>query len=117
MCLKQRIGKKGEDIACKYLKENKYIIVERNFRCRQGEIDIIAQDTVKKELVFIEVKTRTNLNYGTPSSAVDKKKQIHILKVLKYYLYKNKIKDVPIRIDVIEVLGHQYKINHIKQAF
>ena len=60
MHIKQEIGRKGEDIVCKYLKENNYIIVERNFTCRQGEIDIIAKDKDTQEIVLIEVKTRQN---------------------------------------------------------
>ena len=58
MYLRHEIGKLGEDLAIKYLKEKGYEIIERNFRCKQGEIDIIAK--AKEEYVFIEVKTRTN---------------------------------------------------------
>ena len=119
MRLKQEIGKIGENLACKYLKKNKYIIIDRNFSCKQGEIDIIACDERKKELVFIEVKTRSNLKYGRPSQAVDKIKRNHIIRSAKYYNYKNKIQNIPIRFDVIEILLNNscYKINHIKQAF
>lgn len=117
MCLKQTIGKKGEDIACKYLEENNYIIIERNFYCRQGEIDIIAKDCKTNELVFIEVKTRTNLNYGMPAEAVNEQKRSHIIKVAEYYIYKNKIRNTPIRFDVIEIFGSNFKLEHIKQAF
>ena len=67
------LGKTGEEIATQYLIENGYKLVIRNFRCRQGEIDIIAKD--KDEIVFIEVKTRKNANYGSPVDAVDKRKQ------------------------------------------
>lgn len=119
MCLKQKIGKIGEDIACKYLQKNKYIIIDRNFRCKQGEIDIIACDEKSRELVFIEVKTRSNTKYGRPSEAVRKLKKNHIIGSAKYYNYKNRIKNIPIRFDVIEVFlcNSNYKINHIKQAF
>ena len=119
MCLKQKRGKKGENLACKYLQKHQYTIIDRNFRCRQGEIDIIACDEQAKELVFFEVKTRTSLRYGRPSESIQKLKQNHIISVTKYYIYKNKIKDIPIRFDVIEVFlsNSNYKINHIKQAF
>lgn len=110
-------GKLGEDIAVHYLKRNGYIILDRNFECRQGEIDIIALDN--KEIVFIEVKTRTSNRYGLPSEAVNKIKQKHMLQSIKYYLYIRNLSDEFIRIDVIEVYvkNNVYKINHIKQAF
>ena len=55
MYINQQIGKLGEDLACKYLKENKYTIIERNFNCKKGEVDIIDYDTYRNELVFLEV--------------------------------------------------------------
>ena len=88
MCYKQVTGKLGEDLATKYLEKIGYKIVARNFRCRQGEIDIIARKS--EELVFVEVKARTNLSYGSPAEAVDFAKQKHMEKVAKYYLYKNR---------------------------
>ncbi len=117
MYFRQQIGKIGEDLACSYLENNNYYIIERNFLCRQGEIDIIAKDKTKKELVFIEVKARSNFNYGIPAEAVTKEKQRHLKYAIKYYLYKNHIENVAIRIDVVEVLIRKgdYKINHIKQ--
>ena len=118
MYFKREIGKWGENLACQYLEENGYKIIERNFLCRQGEIDIIAKDILKKEIVFLEVKTRSNFRYGNPADAVDVGKQRHIRQVAKYYIYKNRIKDIAIRIDVIEVYIQKAKfsINHIKQA-
>ena len=112
---KQEIGKLGENLATKYLKQNKYVILDRNFRCKQGEIDIIAIDS--KQIIFVEVKTRTNLSYGNPSEAVHKLKRLHMKKVAKYYLYINNITKIPIRFDVIEIYikNQKYKINHIKQ--
>ena len=100
-----------------YLKQNGYVILDRNFECRQGEIDIIALD--KKEIVFIEVKTRTSNKYGAPSEAVNKIKQKHMLQTIKYYLYIRNLSDEFIRVDVIEVYikNNVYKVNHIKQAF
>lgn len=111
-------GRKGEDVAVKYLKKQGYIIMQRNFRCKIGEIDIIAFDKNKKELVFFEVKTRKNTSYGTPAEAITVNKKKHIYKVAQYYLYSKKIEDELIRIDVIEVYlkGDLYKINHLKQA-
>ena len=110
------LGKTGEEIGTKYLIKNGYKIIIRNFRCRQGEIDIIAQD--KNEIVFIEVKTRKNTNYGYPIDAVDKRKQKHILNASKYYIYINKLEKRNIRFDVIEIYKKdKFYINHIKNIY
>ena len=69
MYLRHEIGKIGEDIAVSYLEKLGYIIIERNFIANQGEIDIIAKD--KKEFVFIEVKTRTSMQFGRPVEAIN----------------------------------------------
>ena len=116
MYINQEIGKLGEDIAVNYLKQKGYKILDRNFECRQGELDIIALD--KKEIVFIEVKTRTSNRYGLPSEAVNKIKQKHMLQSIKYYLYTRNLNDEFVRIDVIEVYikDNVYKVNHIKKA-
>ena len=73
---KQELGKAGEDVSCIYLEQIGYRIIERNFHCRQGEIDIIAKD--RDEYVFIEVKTRSNTFFGRPKEAVNRPKQKHI---------------------------------------
>ena len=118
MYKKMAVGKYGEDLACKYLEKNNYNILDRNFSCMQGEIDIIAYDKKSKEIAFIEVKSRTNFNYGFPSEAVDKRKQKHILNSARYYMYVKRLDNTFVRIDVIEIVFHneQYKLNHIKNA-
>lgn len=110
------IGKRGEQIAIDYLKGQGYVILEKNFSSRQGEIDIIAKD--KEEVVFVEVKTRTNFLYGKPIEAVDLKKQKHLLSTAKYYLLKHNLKNSFIRIDIIEIFLKEGKriINHIKNC-
>lgn len=121
MYIKREIGELGEKLAAKYLMQNNYKIIEKNFTCRQGEIDIIAKDNSKQELVFIEVKTRTNFKYGLPSESVTENKQKHIYRTAEYYVYKNKIKNVAIRFDIIEIKidikNKIYSINHIRNAF
>ena len=110
---RHELGKTGEEIGTQYLINNGYKLIIRNFRCRQGEVDIIAKD--KDEIVFIEVKTRRNTNYGYPIDAVDKRKQKHILNASKYYVYKNKLEKRKIRFDVIEIYKKdKFYINHIK---
>ena len=118
MYFKQSIGKLGEDIACLYLEKNNYKIIKRNFRCKQGELDIIAFN-LKKELIFIEVKTRNNINYGFACEAVNKYKKRHIYNCAKYYLFLNNFNNINIRFDIIEIYFKNNKtyLNHIKQAF
>lgn len=119
MHFKQLIGKTGEQLACEYLLKNNHIIVQKNFYCYQGEIDIIAKDLISNELVFVEVKTRRNYKFGCPVDGIDYNKRSHLLKSCQYYLYKNSINDISVRIDVIEVfINHNsFKINHLKQVF
>ncbi len=115
---KQVIGKYGENLVCKYFEENDYKILDRNFKCNQGEIDIIVFDYSCKEIVFCEVKTRTNFNYGFPSEAVNKIKQKHMISSAKYYLYRNGLENMFVRFDVIEVVINKgrYKLNHLKNV-
>ena len=109
------IGKLGEDVAERYLKQKGYKILARNFSCKQGELDIIAENS--GFLVFFEVKTRSNFLYGTPADAVDKNKIKHIIKVAKYYLHIHGWENRFIRFDVIEVYIDKglAKVHHIPQ--
>lgn len=113
-------GTLGENIATKYLIKQGYDIYERNFRCKLGEIDIIAIDKIdKNELVFIEVKTRMQDLYGRPSEAVDDRKAKHLYKAAEVFLMVHKLEKAFVRFDVIEIIecsSHQFKINHIKNA-
>lgn len=110
----RKIGTKYEEKAAEYLKSKGYDIIERNFTCRQGEIDIIAKEG--ETLVFVEVKYRNSTRYGTPSEAVDTKKQYRIMTAAQYYIVKNRISDdTQCRYDVIAILGN--KIELIKNAF
>ncbi|MCL2341989.1 MAG: YraN family protein, partial [Firmicutes bacterium] len=89
-------------------------------RCNFGEIDVVARDLDKNEIVFIEVKTRKSKTYGDASEAIDYYKKKHIIKSAEYFVWINRLENEYIRIDVIEVyLGKNSKprINHIKQAF
>ncbi len=84
MADKIKIGQLGEDIATEILKAKGYYIIRRNFSCPYGEIDIIA---IKDKIIcFIEVKTRSTVQYGSPGEAVDLKKQRHIKNGAKYFL-------------------------------
>ena len=109
------LGIEGENIACKFLKSKGYKILLKNFRCRQGEIDIIAKD--ENEIVFVEVKTRGNFNYGSPSEAIDRNKRNRIIKASKYFLYVKKLENRNIRFDVIEIIKKdKFYVRHIKNV-
>lgn len=93
-----------ETMAADFLQENGYQIIEQNFYCRTGEIDLIAKDG--NYLVFIEVKYRTNRKNGLPEEAVDKIKQRQIIKTAVYYMMKKGCAgDTPCRFDVVAILG------------
>lgn len=111
---KRTLGTEYEKKACTYLQEQKYEILECNYRCRMGEIDIIARDG--KYLVFLEVKYRGKGTCGYAASAVTKKKQQVISHVAAFYLLKNRLSDsTPCRFDVVAIDGDQ--ITLYKNAF
>ena len=85
---RQKLGKIGETFAEQVLCLEGYRILERNFRCREGEIDLIADKG--DELFFIEVKTRRNFTFGQPCEAVDQRKQINLRKAARAYVTKRK---------------------------
>ena len=108
----------GEMLVITYLENMNYEILDKNYKTKFGEIDIIAKD--KKEYVFIEVKTRTSSKYGMPSEAVDFNKEKHIKKSSQVYVYLNNLENKYIRYDVIEVYfinKNKYYINHLKNNF
>lgn len=109
------LGKKGEEFAVNYLQNIGYTILEKNFFCRQGEIDVIALDG--NYIVIIEIKSRTNEEFGLPSEAVTKIKLKHMLKAATYYLYTRNLENANVRIDVVEVYVRKdkYHVNHLKQ--
>jgi putative endonuclease len=114
----QVLGKQGEALAVHYLQQRKYTIIEQNFRCKCGELDIIAREG--KVIVFIEVKTRKNLSYGPPQLAVTTFKQRQISKAALFYLAQKKMQGTNARFDVIAILlGYNEvpQIEHIINAF
>lgn len=107
------IGCSYERLAGKYLEQKGYQIVEYNFRCSQGEIDIIAKDG--EYLVFCEVKYRSDEKKGNPLEAVSIAKQRKISKAAMYYVTTRQMTDTACRFDVVGILKN--KIRVIKQAF
>ncbi len=117
----KNFGQEGEDIAAGLLEEKGYEIIERNYRFgKNGEIDIIAHDKATDYLVFVEVKSRKNLNYGEPEYALTKNKIRQIRKMAQLYLYDKNISEAACRFDVVAIL-FQSKIkpvvNHYINAF
>lgn len=111
---KRRLGAKVEQVVKGYLAEHGFEILEMNYRCRQGEIDIIAKE--QEYYVFIEVKYRNSTKYGLPQEAVGIAKQRRICKAAQYYLYSHSLSEfTPVRFDVAAVLEN--KITYYKNAF
>ena len=98
---RQGLGRTGERLAAEELTHRGYTIIERNFRCRHGEIDLIAEDA--NDLIFVEVKTRRGNAYGLPEEAVTPRKQQKIVQVATYYLDLHQCSERSWRIDVVAV--------------
>jgi putative endonuclease len=97
----QGLGRTGERLAAEKLMGCGYHILERNFRCRYGEIDLVAED--EHDLIFVEVKTRRGDGYGRPEEAVTARKQRKILQVASYYLDLHACSERSWRVDVVAV--------------
>ena len=115
----QAFGALGEKLAAKYLKQQHYKILYKNYKNKLGEIDIIARDG--EEIVFVEVKTRSASPYLGGQYAVDKRKQFHIMRAAAYFLDMKKLTLQP-RFDVLEMeidrsTGQLINVNHYKAAF
>ncbi len=114
--LNKLLGRKGEDRAADYLKRLGYRILERNYTMQSGEIDLIAMDG--NEVVFVEVKTRTNDAYGPPEQAVNARKQQRMIKAALGYIKYRKLYQVPCRFDVVAVSpGKTQDVELIRNAF
>ena len=114
MLNKRQTGTAYEEQAAAWLSKKGFQILEKNFRCRQGEIDLIARDG--RYLVFVEVKYRSRARAGHPAEAVNIRKQQRIIQTAQYYCYRNRIPESqPIRFDVVSILGD--RIKHIENGF
>ena len=112
------LGERGERAACGFLKEHGYEILEKNYKCKIGEIDVIARR--QGRLAFVEIKTRTSAQFGTPQEAVALKKQEKIFKVAQWYMKEKKLVKTPVAFDVVAVLwkeGEMPGIRLIADAF
>ena len=112
------LGSAGEDKAVHHLESLGYRIIDRNYRCRYGEIDVIASDA--GDLVFVEVKTRRSRSYGSASESVDRRKRQKLALSAQAYLQQNCPGEVSARFDVAEVYfenGRPVSVELIKGAF
>jgi len=114
---RRETGKKGEELAATYLEAHGMEILHRNFRIREGEIDIIARDG--DYLVFVEVKTDRSHNFGEPETWVTARKRRRIALAAEAYLQRYDIHDVDCRFDVVAIhmTKKSHEIHHIKNAF
>ena len=114
---KRQIGADKEAFVCEWLEKHGYKIVERNFRCRIGEIDIVAREG--GYLVFLEVKYRSHDTNGLPEEAVDRRKQRVISRVALFYLRRFGYgESTPVRFDVVAVSGEKdFSVALYKNAF
>ena len=115
--MRMHTGKQGEDLAADHLVDAGLKIIERNYRCAFGEIDIVAEEG--QTLVFVEVKSRRSEAYGSPQTAVSRDKQRKISQVALHYLQERRLNHRSARFDVVAVklLPAGHKIELIRNAF
>ena len=112
---KENKGYQFEEIAKRYLQRNNYIILDTNFLCKFGEIDIIAlKDSV---ICFVEVEGRKNTDFGYPREYITPSKIKKIISAAKYYIMKKNFIDIKCRFDVVEIITSKREINYIENAF
>ena len=110
-------GQHGEQRAAQFLQDLGYTIVNRNYRCQRGEIDLVARD--KETLVFVEVRTHRSREFGDPLASINRRKQRQIAMTALHYLSRFHLHDRAARFDVIGIMGEgeAAQLTHIKSAF
>lgn len=116
---RKQLGHWGESVAATYLQSQGYHIVARNWRCRQGEIDLVAQ--VGVVLVFVEVKTRRGEQMGSPEEGITPQKSRKLIEMAQQYLWKNDVnEDTEWRVDMVAVeldtSGKLLRCDHVQNA-
>jgi putative endonuclease len=114
---KQLLGKEGEKAAEQYLRKKGYRIVERNYRCAAGEVDLIVLD--RRVVVFVEVKTRSGHQFGTPLEAVESRKQRKMIHAAQFFISQKRLHEREARFDVVGISwpDREPVIEHIVNAF
>ncbi len=114
------IGDRGEDVAAAYLEETGYRVLERNYHFERNEVDLVCFDPdAGGELVFVEVKTRSGLEFGAPEASITDEKQEALIKVAQAYLHERQFEGAPARFDVVTVLltDADPEVSHYENAF
>ncbi|MCG8183039.1 YraN family protein [Tenacibaculum piscium] len=116
MAQHNELGEKGEQLAIEYLEKNGYKILEKNYRYKKAEVDIITEK--EAVLVVVEVKTRSSTYFGNPQDFVNPKKIKLLVYAMNHYVHQKNI-DLEIRFDIIGILqtNNTFKIEHIEDAF
>jgi len=114
---KQILGQEGERIAESYLRKKGYRVVERNYRCPVGELDLILLD--RRVVVFVEVKTRSDDRFGAPLESVGPRKQKKMIKTALFFLTRHRLHNRDARFDVVGISyqGGEPMVEHIQNAF
>ncbi len=112
------LGRLGEDRAAEFLGSRSFTVLDRNYRFMRAEVDIVA--ATEREIVFVEVKTRSSTAFGEPEEHIDSAKKKQLFKVAEAWLHERRMEGSPVRFDVISILRPgrpDEKINHIEGAF
>lgn len=121
----KRIGDKGEEIAVTFLEKLGYVVLERNYRYKRAEIDIVCidptgEDVLSDVLVFVEVKTRSRTDFGRPEEAVSKTKKRNLIRAAEGFIYERQWQETVCRFDVISIIRlapGKPEVKHFKHAF
>lgn len=113
---RKELGSRGEGLARRYLSRKGFRILDRNWRTRLGEIDLVCRD--RDTLVFVEVKARSGADFGRPYEAVGPVKQSRLRRLAEEYIGSHELADCPVRFDVLSVLMlKKPEVEHIEGAF
>ncbi|MBB5632487.1 putative endonuclease [Cryobacterium mesophilum] len=118
MAAKDDLGRRGEDLAARFLEASGYTVIDRNWRCARGEIDLVARDG--NDTVFIEVKTRSSTAFGHPFEAITTQKLARLKRLAMAWTQAHPYRRGPMRIDAIAVIaaaGEQPRIEHLRRVF
>jgi len=123
MATTAEVGRRGEDLAAKWLEERGYRILDRNYRFGREEIDLVCFQPNEAndggQIVVVEVKARSGTGYGAPEASVDHAKQKAILRVTEAYLHERRLMPSPVRFDVIAIVfgAGEPEVEHFEYAF
>jgi putative endonuclease len=118
MAAKDVLGRRGEDLAVRHLESQGLVVLSRNWRCREGELDVVATDS--DQLVVCEVKTRSSTRFGSPAEAVDSAKIARIRRLTQAWMTAHRVRWCPVRYDVVAIVaepGRPVLLQHYAKAF